>query len=411
MPYISTDSARLAVKSQGSINNVKWFYSQPFAIRPDPRYPDAPPTVSVTAPQAGQSFPAGGIVPISWTASDDEALRSFSILYSTDGGRTWLTLVENLLPTATDYNWITPPGTGFNDVRVRVVAIDRRFQNSSDGHTRSFRTDQSPTPTPTPMPGGIEADVAVRPNGDGAIQSDDVVQIRRFLNGTNTPDPATNEFQRADSFPFAEKGDGVLNSADVVQLRRYQNGTSPLQTAGGLTLPNGAQALTDEFNKTEAQSKSPKGNLRGVRVESISTSAGQMVTVNILVDAAGDESEYGFILDYDSGILSNPVIGAGNAGASIRSCNKAVAGQVTCSVGGFAGNNPNSADSGIGEIGAKTNQVLMTVTFTVAANAAGDTPLTLSNVNASSDAPQLFTPTAVNGTVTRFSVRQRNRMR
>ncbi|MBA2737137.1 MAG: carboxypeptidase regulatory-like domain-containing protein, partial [Pyrinomonadaceae bacterium] len=39
--------------------------------------------------------------------------------------------------------------------------------------------------------------------------------------------------------------------------------------------------------------------------------------------------------------------------------------------------------------------------FTVAANApVGATPLTLSNVNASSDAPQLFTPTATNGTVT-----------
>ncbi len=138
MPYISTDSARLAVKSQGSINNVKWFYSGPFAIRPDPRYPDAPPQVALTSPPAGQSFPAGAIVPISWTASDDEALRSFSILYSTDRGRTWLTLVENLPPTTTSYQWQTPPGTGFADVRVRVVAFDRRFQNSSDGADRAF---------------------------------------------------------------------------------------------------------------------------------------------------------------------------------------------------------------------------------------------------------------------------------
>ena len=138
LPYISTDSARIAVKSQGSINNVKWFYSQPFAIRPDARYPDAPPQVSLVSPQAGQSIPAGGIVPISWTASDDEALRSFSILYSTDGGRTWLTEVEKLPPTTTSYNLRLPFGAGFNDMRVRVVAFDRRFQNSSDGYSRSF---------------------------------------------------------------------------------------------------------------------------------------------------------------------------------------------------------------------------------------------------------------------------------
>ncbi|HLM01525.1 MAG TPA: Ig-like domain-containing protein, partial [Pyrinomonadaceae bacterium] len=139
LPYVSTDSARIAVKSQGSINNVKWFYSEPFAIRPDPRYPDAPPTISMTSPSAGQTFPAGGIVPVSWTAADDEAIRSFTILYSTDGGRTWLTMVENLPPTATGYNWQTPLGTGFNNVRVRVVAYDRRFQNSSDGASRVFQ--------------------------------------------------------------------------------------------------------------------------------------------------------------------------------------------------------------------------------------------------------------------------------
>jgi hypothetical protein len=138
LPYISTDSARIAVKSQGSINNVKWFYSEPFAIRPDSRYPDAPPTVTMTSPAAGQSYPAGGVIPISWTASDDEAIRSFSILYSTDSGRNWLTLAENLPATTTTHEWRTPAGSGFNDVRVRVIAFDRRFQNSSDGASRSF---------------------------------------------------------------------------------------------------------------------------------------------------------------------------------------------------------------------------------------------------------------------------------
>nr|MBA2736450.1 carboxypeptidase regulatory-like domain-containing protein [Pyrinomonadaceae bacterium] len=60
-----------------------------------------------------------------------------------------------------------------------------------------------------------------------------------------------------------------------------------------------------------------------------------------------------------------------------------------------------SSDSGIGEIAAGNNQILITVTFTVAANApVGATSPALSNVNASSDAPQLFTPTATNGMVT-----------
>ncbi|MEJ7862508.1 MAG: CARDB domain-containing protein [Pyrinomonadaceae bacterium] len=260
-----------------------------------------------------------------------------------------------------------------------------------------------------------EADVVSRPNGDGSILSDDVVQIRRFLNGTNTADQTTNEFQRADSAPFATRGDGRIFSDDVVQARRYQNGTNPKQTAAGPMTLSAGKTIVDQLfgglSKTVFENAVIYGVQREVRIESARASAGQTVTVNIRVDSAGDESEYGFVLSYDSGILSNPVIGAGSTGASVRSCNASVAGQINCSVGGFADNNTNSADSGIGEVGAGTNQVLMTVTFTVAANAAGDTPLTLSNVNASSDAPQLFTPTATNGTVTRFSVRQRYRMR
>jgi len=263
-----------------------------------------------------------------------------------------------------------------------------------------------------PITPSFEADVASRPNGNGAIQSDDLVQMRRFLNCTGTqPDSSTSEFQRADSSPIATSGDGALDTTDIIQSRRYQNGSNALQAPGGPIAPNaprcqGAPLL--ESGKTAGQeltadsaNEAVVAAPRELRVESASSSPNQPVIVNIRVDAMGDEAEYGFILSYDQTILSNPIIGAGTAGASVRSCNTATAGTINCSVGGFPNNNPTSSDTGIGEITAGTNQLLITVTFTVAANApAGATPLTLSNVNASSDAPQLFTPTATNGMVT-----------
>jgi len=250
---------------------------------------------------------------------------------------------------------------------------------------------------------GFEADVAARFDGDGLYLSNDIVQIRRFLNGTNTPNPAFNEFQRADSSPIASKGDGFLNSADVVQTRRYLNGTSLRQSAGGPFLLNGGnQSLSNEIEKSETESKSGKENLRQLRVESVSNSSfGNQVTVNILVDAVGDEAEYGFILSYDPMKLSKPVITDGTAGATVRACNTKVVGAINCSVGGFVNNNPMSSDAGIGEIAAVSNQTLISITFTVAEKAqTGATTLTLSNVTASSDAPQLFTPTATGGMVT-----------
>lgn len=253
---------------------------------------------------------------------------------------------------------------------------------------------------------GVEADVAPRPNGDGAVQSNDVVQVRRFLNGTDTFDTSTNEFQRADSSPFSSKGDGQIASDDVVQARRYVNASAPPQPAGGPTAPGGqpARAVAAVKSKTAGRASglnTVNTHQRQLRVESATASAGAMVTVNIRVDSMGNEAEYGFILNYDSTRLTNPVVRAGTAGASVRSCNTATAGRVNCSVGGFPNNNPTSSDSGIGEIAAADNQILITVTFTVAANApTGTPPLTLTNVNASSDLPALLPITSMDGTVT-----------
>jgi len=251
----------------------------------------------------------------------------------------------------------------------------------------------------TVVAAGFEGDVSPRRNGDGGVQSNDVVQVRRFQNGTDTPSTSSNEFQRADSAPFSTKGDGCIRSDDVVQTRRYQNGTTPPEPASGPTAPGScATSMAAEEQSAVAE---PQNHQRQLRVESTSGSAGSQVTVNIRVDSVGNEAEYGFILNYDPNVLSMPVILAGDAGASVRSCNIGTAGQINCSVGGFPNNQAGSSDGGIGEIAPGDNVILIRVTFTIAATAQpGRTPLTLSNVNASSDAPMLFFPTAVNGTVT-----------
>ena len=142
-----------------------------------------------------------------------------------------------------------------------------------------------------------------------------------------------------------------------------------------------------------------------MRVENIMTTTGETVLVNILVNAVGDEAEYGFTLNYDESVLSMPVIRGGNTKATVRMCSTKIAGAINCSVGGFAINNPTSSESGIGEIAAGDNQILITVQLTVKANAPlGETRLKLSNVNAASDALQLFTPRMSNGTARIFGL-------
>ena len=268
------------------------------------------------------------------------------------------------------------------------------------GDTSEFSATQAVAPG-TGGATGLESDISPRMTGDGNILSDDAVQIRRFFNGTDTPNTTPNEFQRADSSPIATRGDGRILSDDVVQTRRYQNSSDTRQSAGGPTVPSGGlPSLISDFYKLGDESNLFERKGREVRVENASGNTGETVTVNIRVSAV-DEAEYGLILNYDASVLSNPVVGAGNAGASVRACNIANLGQISCSIGGFPKDQAGSSDAAIGEIGAGDNQILITVTFRIATKAQlGKTSLTLSNVNASTDAPKLIIPAATNGIVT-----------
>lgn len=285
------------------------------------------------------------------------------------------------------------------DATIGQAAAGNELNNSPFTATSGF---WNFTPT-APNALSYESDVASRPNGNGSIQSNDVVMVRSFLTNCNSIDTSSNEFQRADSAPFNTKGDGLIQSNDVVQVRRYVNNSDAPQLAGGPTAgcPGQAANIGEQASAKAVEVAAPDGSLRQLRVESATASAGSTMTVNIRVDPNGDESEYAFVLNYQAP-LSAPVVSNGTAGSLLRDCNVGVVGQVNCSVGGFPNDKPGSSNSGIGEIGFGSNQILLKVTFQVAANAvAGSTtPLTLTGVNASNDAAVLLPLDKVNGVVT-----------
>ena len=83
---------------------------------------------------------------------------------------------------------------------------------------------------------GREADVAPRPDGDGALLVNDWVQVGRFVAGLDVPAEGS-EFQRADCAPLDESGDGQLLVNDWVQAGRYVAGLDAQQEQGGPTGP------------------------------------------------------------------------------------------------------------------------------------------------------------------------------
>ena len=225
-----------------------------------------------------------------------------------------------------------------------------------------------------------EADVQGRPIGDGFVDAADVEQIRLFSVGRGLP-YQSNEFQRTDCSPRSSSGDGFVDSGDIQQARRYSVGIDAAQLSGG---PNSVPPPLDFSSDDLFDSLIGSPNLRGlkmkrgglpivaaVRVDGQFTAAGQSLTVPIRVDAAGDEAGYTFSLNYDTAKLINPQVKIGTAGGDVV-YNANTAGQIGFSVTSFSG----------GTIAAGTNQILVYVTFTTAAEAAGDTTLTFTDTQA-----------------------------
>ena len=106
----------------------------------------------------------------------------------------------------------------------------------------------------------------------------DVVQMRRFATGLDTPNPSFNELQRGDSAPRSTFGDGLINSGDVTQTRRYATGLDPLTPAAGPTAFGELQSYIggSVFGETArgtsilrlAEIKSDRATAFGVELES-----------------------------------------------------------------------------------------------------------------------------------------------
>ncbi|MEQ9094720.1 MAG: GC-type dockerin domain-anchored protein [Phycisphaerales bacterium] len=137
-PAVSTNRARFLLFSDGVGNDNDWYFSHPFEVRPSAHFPDRPPTASMLTPVQGDRFSGGSVVPMTWTASDDESLREFRIQVSLNDGRTWSTF-DTIAGDRRAYDLRLPPlDATLENVRVRIVAVDERFQATASGDDRTI---------------------------------------------------------------------------------------------------------------------------------------------------------------------------------------------------------------------------------------------------------------------------------
>ncbi len=151
---------------------------------------------------------------------------------------------------------------------------------------------------------GLEADVAPRSDGNGAVTVLDWVQAGRFAARLDTA-ASGSEFQRADCAPIGTKGDGALTVADWVQAGRYAAGLDPPVPVGGPTAPVAPLTSADCRMRPGEESSSCNPLLAfgatakpPSRLISVS-SAPESGAITLALDARGDENALGLSLIFN----------------------------------------------------------------------------------------------------------------
>lgn len=88
------------------------------------------PLANLTSPNGGETWKVGSSHAITWNASDNVAVTSVDLAWSSDGGASF-TPIASSLPNSGSYNW-TVPAPGSATSRVRVLARDAAGNLAAD---------------------------------------------------------------------------------------------------------------------------------------------------------------------------------------------------------------------------------------------------------------------------------------
>ncbi|MFN8586380.1 MAG: hypothetical protein U0704_01160 [Candidatus Eisenbacteria bacterium] len=92
----------------------------------------------MTSPDGGEFWAVASQHAITWTASDNAAVSTVDLAYSTDGGATFPNTIATGLARSGTYTW-TIPAIASTQVRVRATAHDTHGNSASDASTITER--------------------------------------------------------------------------------------------------------------------------------------------------------------------------------------------------------------------------------------------------------------------------------
>jgi hypothetical protein len=103
------------------------------------------PTVTVLAPNGGETIGKGTTTGITWTASDNVGVDHVDLSYSLNGGTSYTPIASNQ-PNSGTYNWSVPAIATVHTVRVKVVAFDAAGNSTADASNADFTIEDASAP-------------------------------------------------------------------------------------------------------------------------------------------------------------------------------------------------------------------------------------------------------------------------
>jgi hypothetical protein len=161
----------------------------------------------------------------------------------------------------------------------------------------------------------FEGDAYPRPNGDEALSISDWVLVGRYVARLDSPTNSV-EFQKADCAPRTTLGDGALTVSDWVQAGRFAAGLDPMTRVGGPSTEVPAVLATT----TTSVARKTQTNPRQVRIVAPALAQGQSGTVEVELEAQGDENALAFSLGFDPAqlVFTGATAGDSSSGAVLN---------------------------------------------------------------------------------------------